>query len=262
MNVRATDSYDEYARFAQRLADTAARVSLKYFRRPLDVEHKADDSPVTVADRETEAAMRALISDIYPDHGIYGEEHGITSGTGRYTWVVDPIDGTKSFITGMPMYGTLIALLEDGKPVVGVIDMPAMKERWVGVAGQPTRYNGEIVSTRPTARLAESVGYTTSPDSFLECDIPSYEALTEASALRRFGGDCYLHGLLASGFIDYVLEAQLQPYDYMAVIPVIEGAGGRITDWLGKPLGLESTGHLLASASAALHEEALKLIGR
>lgn len=203
--------------------------------------------------------MRSLIISTYPDHGLYGEEHGAVGADRTYTWVIDPIDGTKSFITGMPLYGTLIALLKDGKPVVGIVDMPALGERWVGVTGKPTTFNGVPVTTRKTSKLAEAVWYTTSPDLFQGKDESVYAAMCRSASLRRFGGDCYAYGLLTSGFVDLVIEAQLQPYDYLSLVPVIEGAGGRITDWKGDPLGLHSSGHVLACATPALHDEALVL---
>lgn len=262
MSQASTSSSEHlaFASFAQHLADIARSVSTSYFRRPLAVEHKADDSPVTVADRETEAAMRSLILESYPEHGLFGEEYGSVGEDCHYTWVIDPIDGTKSFITGMPLYGTLIALLENGCPVIGVIDMPALGERWVGVKGQPTLFNGLPVNTRPCAELAKTIWCTTSPDLFTGVDKTKYEALTAATSLRRFGGDCYAYGLLASGFVDLVLEAQLQPYDYLALVPVIEGAGGRVTDWKGLALGLHSSGHVLATGNAELHDKALALL--
>jgi len=225
------NNLDDLAVFAMRLADLAADLSLKYFRKALDVEHKADSSPVTVAEREVEAAMRGCIEEAYPGPGIFGEEHGKENVGRARTWVLDPIDGTKSFITGMPTYGTLIAHLDQGVPVVGVIGMPAMDERWLGVAGEPTLFNGFACRTSGCQRLIDANIYATSPDVFDADGLVGFNRVSTQAAMRRFGGDCYSYGLLASGHVDAVLEMALEPYDYMALVPVISGAGGIITAW-------------------------------
>jgi histidinol phosphatase-like enzyme (inositol monophosphatase family) len=252
----------DFTRFAGELADTARTISGRYFRQPLKVEHKSADQPVTIADRETEAALRQLIQKHFPDHGIFGEEYGQQDVGRRHTWVIDPIDGTKSFITGMPLFGTLIALLEHGRPVLGVIDMPVLDERWVGVRGKPTLFNGKESTTRHCEQLSRAVLYTTSTETFRGADAKAYAALSSSVQLRRFGGDCYIYGLLALGFIDLALEAELQPYDYLALVPVIEGAGGCISDWQGKPLDLYSDGRVIAAGTPSLHEQALTLLDR
>jgi inositol-phosphate phosphatase/L-galactose 1-phosphate phosphatase/histidinol-phosphatase len=248
----------EAAAFAETLADEAGEIARRYFRRPLAVDTKADASPVTEADRQIEAVIRKRIHERYPSHGVLGEEHGRAAGTSRLTWVIDPIDGTKSFISGMPNFGTLIALLDGDAPVLGVIDHPALRERWVGRAGVPTCSNGSICRTSPCASLAQAVLYATTPDMFKGTARKPFEAVSRRARMRRFGGDCYAYALLASGYIDVVIEAGLQPYDFLALVPVIEGAGGVITDWQGRALRLDSDGQVVAAATPALHRELLE----
>ncbi|VVE39538.1 histidinol phosphate phosphatase [Pandoraea morbifera] len=261
----ATPAVAEYAAFAASLADAVRPLSLGWFRRRLAVDDKADESPVTIADREVETALRDRIAARYPSHGIWGEEFGKTGLDAEYVWSVDPIDGTRSFITGHPLWGTLLALLHRGNPVVGVIDIPATGERWVGIndaeAGlREARFGGEACTTSPVTALADATVYATSPDIFDAAEYARFERLTKAVSRRRFGGDCYAYGLLASGHIELVMEAGLQTYDYLAVAPVIEAAGGVITDWDGKPLTLTSQGRVLAAANATLHAAALACI--
>lgn len=214
-------------------------------------------SPVTEADQEIETFIRQRIRDHFPEHGLLGEEHGREAGSTDLTWIIDPIDGTKSFITGMPTFGTLIALLEGETPVLGVIDHPVLRERWVGKASSASLYNGQPCRTRACTRLADAVLYATTPDIFEGQARVAFERVSSSARLRRFGGDCYAYALLASGFVDAVIEAQLKPYDYMALVPVIEGAGGVITDWAGKRLTLESDGRVIAAGTASLHREIL-----
>jgi len=242
---------------AHRLADEARRLAMPRFRTALDVIVKDDESPVTVADREVEAAMRVLISAAFPDHGILGEEQGRVNMEAEYVWVVDPIDGTKSFITGSPLWGTLIALLHRGRPVLGLIDIPCTGERWSALGDGAVQLNEQPARTSRCETLAAARIYTTSPDAFEPADWARYDALSRRTALRRFGGDSYCYGQLASGYVDLVVEAGLQPYDYLAMVPIIEAAGGVITDWQGQPLGVDSDGHVIAAATAALHAEAL-----
>lgn len=245
------------AAFAESLADAAAPIALRYFRTPLTITTKVDMSPVTEADQEIETFIRQRIRDHFPEHGLLGEEHGREAGSTDLTWVIDPIDGTKSFITGMPTFGTLIALLEGETPVLGVIDHPVLRERWVGKASSASLYNGQPCRTRACTRLADAVLYATTPDIFEGQARVAFERVSSSARLRRFGGDCYAYALLASGFVDAVIEAQLKPYDYMALVPVIEGAGGVVTDWAGKRLTLESDGRVIAAGTASLHREIL-----
>ncbi|WP_297735667.1 histidinol-phosphatase [uncultured Maricaulis sp.] len=248
------------ANFAGALADVTDAMAMSYFRKPLDVERKADLSPVTQADREIEATMRERIAGRFPAHGILGEEHEDARLDADHVWVLDPIDGTKSFVTGMPTFGTLIACLSVGQPELGVISIPATGERWLGQRGLRTTLSGRPCSASGQTRLADATLYTTTPDTFDVAGRAKFDLLSQKVAMRRFGGDCYAYGLLAAGHVDLVLEMNLHPYDYMALVPVIEGAGGVITDWDGKALGLDSDGHVIAAASVALHQMALAVL--
>jgi len=252
----------EWLTFANELADSVKPIVLSYFRRRLSIEHKLDGSPVTEADRAIETKIRNAISQRYPAHGVFGEEYGRTEGASRYTWVIDPIDGTKSFITGVPLFGTLIALLDSDRPILGVIDIPALGERWVASAGEITRFNDIECRSSDCIRLRDAALYATSVDMFEGDDRKRFEAVSRAANMRRFSGDCYAYGLLAAGFIDLVVEADLQPYDFLALVPVVEGAGGVITDWAGNPLGIESDGRVIAAATPALHAEVVSMLAR
>ncbi|WP_062118236.1 inositol monophosphatase family protein [Aureimonas sp. AU40] len=244
--------------FAESLADAARPIALAHFRTALDIVSKADETPVTVADRAIEAELRARIEARFPEHGIFGEEMGVKRGSGP-TWVIDPIDGTKSFVTGLPLFGTLIAMLEGGRPVLGLIDMPALGERWTGSAAGAF-LNGRPARTSACRAVKDARFFTTSPEPFRGADEAIYRRFVEGTAIRRFGGDCYAYGLLASGHCDLIAECGLQPYDYMALVPVIEAAGGVVTDWSGAALTLGSDGRVLAAATPALHAEALCLV--
>lgn len=251
---------DTYLAFAVELADAVRPVALSYFRTPLDVISKRDESPVTIADRTIERDLRDRIEARFPEHGIYGEEMGVKAGN-AFTWIVDPIDGTKSFITGFPLFGTLISLTYEEKPFCGLIDIPATGERWQAKPGL-SLFAGKTARTSGCERLTEARFYTTSPDMFAGRDSERFERLSRSARLRRFGGDCYIYGLLASGHCDIALETGLQPYDYMALVPVVRGAGGCITDWEGNELSIHSEGRVLASATPTLHQEALALLNR
>ena len=235
------------------LADAARAVIRGYFRRGIAIDEKSDLTPVTVADREAEAAMRRLIEAHFPEHGIIGEEHGRTRPDAEYAWVLDPIDGTKSFISGIPLFGTLIALTYRGRPVLGVVDQPILGERWLGARGHPTLFNGAPARTRACASLAAATLYSTAPElMFKDADAAGFERLRAAVKFARAGGDCYAYAQLASGFIDLVVEGGLKPYDYCALVPVVEGAGGVITDWEGRALTLGSDGRVVACGDPRL----------
>jgi inositol-phosphate phosphatase / L-galactose 1-phosphate phosphatase / histidinol-phosphatase len=246
--------------FANELADVARPLALSFFRTPLDIISKLDDSPVTIADRTIEKHLRAMIEARFPQHGIHGEEMGVKPGN-AFTWVIDPIDGTKSFITGFPLFGSLVSLVHDNEPFCGIIDIPATGERWIGQPGS-AQFGGKASRTSGCKRLADANFYTTSPDMFIGKEAEAFAVISGTVKLRRFGGDCYMYGLLASGHCDIVLETGLQPYDYMALVPVVIGAGGRITDWEGNKLTMQSEGRVLASATPELHDEALALLNR
>jgi inositol-phosphate phosphatase/L-galactose 1-phosphate phosphatase/histidinol-phosphatase len=215
---------------------------------------------VTAADRAAEAAMRQLIAADFPDHGIIGEEFGRLREDAEYVWVLDPIDGTKSFISGVPLFGTLIALARRGRPVLGIIDQPISGERWVGAAGRPTVLQGREIRCRPCPALSSATLFATTPDMFAGPDRDAFARLAQAVKLVRFGADCYAYGLLAAGFIDIVAEASLKPHDFCAMVPIVEGAGGIVSDWRGAPLGLSSDGRVLVAGDAAAHRAALALL--
>jgi len=252
---------NEALAFGNSLADVAGPIARSYFRQPLDVESKPDLSPVTIADKEIEARLRGMIRARYPDHGILGEEQGRDATDSEYVWVLDPIDGTKSFISGNPLFGTLIALLRHGRPVLGIIDHPVLGERWAGGPGLPALLNGRACRTRACARLADAIVMSTSPDSFGAADLARFDSVSLAARLRRFGGDCYSYALLASGHIDAVLASSLQPYDFMPLLAVVESAGGVMTGWRGERLEIDDyDGRVLAAATPALHAEILALL--
>ncbi|NVK18373.1 MAG: histidinol-phosphatase [Methylocystaceae bacterium] len=252
-------SQSDLIEFAVSLSEASRKVIKPYFRSGLGVMDKADDSPVTLADKNAESAMRDLIEAKFPDHGIFGEEHGVKQGDGTHMWVLDPIDGTRSFICGAPWFGTLIAYLEDNKPQVGVLDVPMMQERWVGTK-EGTSYNGQPCSVRTGVALEDASLFTTDEDLFSADQKAAFRRVKDKVKCTRFGTDCYAYALLASGHIDLVIEAGLQPYDAMALVPVIEGAGGIVTGWDGNPVTLDWDGRIVASASKDLHEQVLKLM--
>jgi histidinol phosphatase-like enzyme (inositol monophosphatase family) len=248
---------------ALRLADVAGAAIRPLFRGQWAEEKKTDRSFVTEADRAAEAAMRALIEAEFPADGIIGEEYGTRNeGAGRQ-WVLDPIDGTTSFIAGRPIFGTLIALLQDGWPVLGIIDQPISGERWVGQIGQPTLFNGKPAATRPLKDLADAVLATTSPHLFTNEEADAFMSVAKQVAEKKivFGGDCYNYGLVASGHIDVVIEAGLKLYDYAALVPVVEGAGGMMADWQGHPLDAGSDGTVIALGDPARLEDVLEAMG-
>jgi inositol-phosphate phosphatase / L-galactose 1-phosphate phosphatase / histidinol-phosphatase len=250
----------EYVDFALRLADAAAAVVRKYYRASLRVESKADASPVTIADREAEQVLRAMIRATYPDHGIEGEEFPGERLDAEFVWRLDPIDGTKSFVVGRPLFGTLIALTRVGRPILGVIDQCVLRERWLGVAGERSTWNGQPIRVRACPELEQAILSLTSPQMFSAAERAALARLEGAVRFPIYGGDCYAYGLLAMGSIDLIVEADLDVHDFMALVPVIEGAGGLVTDWQGAALSPVSDGRIVASGDRRVHEHALKLL--
>ena len=245
---------------ATELADAAAAAIRPYFRQPIAVDDKPDRSPVTVADRAAEAAMRRLIAARFPAHGIIGEEFGRERDDAEFVWVLDPIDGTKSFISGVPLFGTLIALAQQGRPILGVIDQPVLRERWFGAKGRPTTFNGRPIRCRACPQLASATLFATSPDMFPGGAAAAFARLAAAVKLVRYGADCYAYGLVALGSIDLVVEASLKTYDFAAMLPIVEGAGGVASDWRGAPLTLASDGRVVIAGDPRAHEAALALL--
>jgi myo-inositol-1(or 4)-monophosphatase len=245
----------EITAFANKLADTARELGRKYFRATNGFERKSDKSPVTIADRAIEAALRDEIAAAYPEHAIRGEEMGLTNAGARM-WVLDPIDGTLSFITGTPSFGTLIAFVEHDVPVLGVIELPIPGERRVGAGGE-TRANGARVRVSSCTELSEARISTSGIDYYRGDEWHRYDAVSRQAALRRFGGECSQWALLASGHLDVVSDGDMHPHDFLALVPIIEGAGGVITDWQGQTLTPSYYGPVLGSACAKLHEQVL-----
>jgi histidinol phosphatase-like enzyme (inositol monophosphatase family) len=255
---------DAFLSLACDLAATAGEIVRGYFRTSVAIDQKTDLTPVTIADREAEAAMRRLIQETFPDHGIIGEEAGAEREDASFVWVLDPVDGTKRFITGNPLFGTLIALLREGEPILGVIDMPILGERWIGASGHPTLFEGagkrQEARVRPCPGLAEASLYATSPQMFMGRDLDAFERVRQAVKTPLYGGDCYSYGLLTSGHNDLVIEADMAPYDYLAQVPVVTGAGGLMTDWQGEALRLGSGHQVLAAGDARCHGAAIRLL--
>lgn len=243
---------------AGRLADAAGAAIRPYFRSSFGLEIKADSSPVTLADRAAEAAIRSILETERPDDGIIGEEYGASRPGASRVWVLDPIDGTRSFVGGRPIFGTLISLIEDGVPVLGLIDQPITGERWIGATGQRTLFNGNPASTRSCVALAQAVQATTSPAAFSPEHLRCFEKLIPVTRDTLYGGDCYNYGLVAIGQIDIVVESGLKLHDFAALVPVVEGAGGVMRDWHGKPLTHESEGHVIACGDASLLPEIIE----
>ena len=253
--------FDEFLGLALHLADAAGEVIRPYFRKAITVDDKADLTPVTAADQAAEQAMRVLIESRFQEHGIIGEEFGRVREDAEFVWTLDPIDGTKSFISGVPLFGTLIALTHNRRPILGIIDQPVSRERWVGVTGRPTTLNGTAVRCRACPALAAATLFATTPDMFKDADADAFARVSGAVKLTRFGADCYAYGLVAAGFIDLVLEASLKPYDFCAMVPIVEGAGGIATDWRGAGLDLASDGRIVVAGDRRIHRAALELIG-
>jgi inositol-phosphate phosphatase / L-galactose 1-phosphate phosphatase / histidinol-phosphatase len=254
-------SLDSDIALALRLADAAGAAIRPYFRAGLASERKDDATPVTEADRAAEEAMRRILKAEVPRDAVHGEEFGASPGTGGggsgRTWVLDPIDGTTSFLAGRAIFGTLIALVVEGWPVLGVIDQPVIGERWVGATGRPTTFNGQPARSRACRNLADAALATTGPHYFDDHDGGHFMALAAKTDHKRMvmGGDCYNYALLASGHLDLVCEAGLKLHDFAALVPVVEGAGGTMCDWNGDPLHAASDGHVLALGDPARLED-------
>lgn len=256
---------DISAEFFRRLAAAAARETLPHFRRNGAVSNKETDrfDPVTEADRAAERAIRAMIAEAYPGHGILGEEFGAERADSRHVWVIDPIDGTRSFISGIPLWGTLVGLTEDGDAVAGMMAQPFTGELFYAL-GDGAFYEGPSGGGRLSARtgigLAEAVLFTTTPSLFLDGTRPAFDRLEASVRMSRYGADCYAYAMLAAGSIDLVVETGLHAYDVMGLIPVVEQAGGVMSGWDGGPA--ERAGRIVAAASPALHEAALEILNR
>jgi myo-inositol-1(or 4)-monophosphatase len=255
----------DFAAFIDKLATVSGEALLPFFRTALAVEHKPGKrgfDPVTEADRAAEQAMRALIAETFPHHGIVGEEYGSERADAEYVWALDPIDGTKSFISGMPAWGTLIGLARHGEPVFGMMHQPFTGERFTG-DGAAAWYRGPAgkrdLRVRPCARLADAVLFTTSPRLMSASDRAAFERVEEAVRLSRYGGDCYAYCMVAAGHVDLIIETELKAHDVMALVPIVVGAGGIMTTWENGPP--QQGGRIVAAGDRRVHAEALRLLG-
>ena len=256
----------DFATFVDELATVSGETILPFFRTALTVDDKNASGrfdPVTAADRAAEQAMRTLIRRNFPDHGIIGEEFGDDRGDAEYVWVLDPIDGTKSFIAGMPVWGTLIALMRLGEPVFGMVHQPFMRERFTG-DGVAAYYRGPAgkrdLRVRPCEKLSDTVLFTTSPLLMNETDRAIFRRVEDGARLSRYGGGCYAYCMLAAGHVDLVIETELKPHDIVPLIPIIRGAGGLVTTWEGG--APEGGGRIIAAADKRVHEAAMKLLNQ
>lgn len=250
----------DYADHALRIAEIASETARSYFRGRLGVEFKEDESPVTQADKAVEAEVRAYLQRHFPDHGIFGEEHGFDGQDREELWIIDPIDGTRSFLSGHPLFGFLLGYLKGGVPQLGVIGMPALGETFLGLPGQGAWLNGEQIRVSGQTRLDRAVLFVNEGDKIHRDHPQLFARLMQAGQTRRLAYDCYSHALLAAGHADAVIDYDLHPYDYLPVSAVVAAAGGVITDWDGAPLGLGSNGRVISAATPELHSEMLALI--
>lgn len=248
------------AETASKIVAEASTTAMSYFRQLLEVETKGDESPVTVADKNVEAEIRQALQAAYPDYGILGEEFGAEKMDSDTYWVVDPIDGTRSFISGMPLFGMLLGLVENGKPVLGLVGMPALGEVFVGHAGQAT-LNGKPIQASDQTDLNAATLYINEAEKLAANHADIFARLCVTGKTRRMSYDCYPHAMLAAGHIDCVVDYDLQPYDYLPVVALVEAAGGLMTDWQGNALDLNSDGRVLSAATPELLEQLVALVG-
>lgn len=256
----------DFAAFVDRMADASGEAILPFFRTSLGVEDKGGSrgfDPVTAADKAGESVMRALIRQTFPEHGVIGEEHGEHATDAEYVWVLDPIDGTRSFILGLPIWGTLIGLTRRGAPCFGLMHQPYIGEKFSGDGVTATfrgRNGPRKLRTRPCARLADAMLLSTTPAMFDEAERAAFDAVAAEVRQQRWGGDCYAYAMLAAGHVDLVVEADLKPFDIVALIPIVEGAGGVITAWDGGPA--TNGGRIVAAGDRRIHEAALEKLSR
>lgn len=254
-----TDYEKLFAPFVAEAADLAGQITLNYFRKEIPIDDKDDKSPVTKADREIEQALRDMIAKKFPTHGIIGEEFASSNEGAEFVWVIDPIDGTRAFMTGKPLFGTIIGLMHNGKPTVGCIDQAFTKERWFGIADTYATHNGNPIKVAAPRKLAASRLYTGSPDMFRGENFEKYLALCRAAKWPQYGCDCYAYGLQAMGWCDLVVEQDLKIYDVAGVIPIITGAGGFTANWDLTPISFDFSGHMIAASTKELAEEAVRI---
>ena len=262
-----SNQYLQYLEVAMKAADRSREIltehRAKYLCGDYDFKTKSDASPVTETDERVEREIRSIIQSAFPDHGMLGEELGAADETAEFVWVIDPIDGTRQFIVGYPFYGTLIALCQNGVPVLGVVEMPVMAERWVGVKGMPSTVNGMPIKTRAHEDLSTTLAASSNTEFVFPEDREAYENLRTSTKWRVYGGACYGYMSLAAGKIDLCYDSGImREVDYCALVPIVEGAGGIMSDWDGNPLTMHSGMKVLASGDKRLHEKVLKEIAR
>jgi histidinol-phosphatase len=263
VSTTAASDFEAYIATAHALADRAGAVILPHFRSNLRVDHKGggDFDPVTAADREAETVIRQALEELHPGHGIVGEEFGDDRAEAAHCWIIDPIDGTRAFILGQPLWGTLIGLTEDGAPLLGMMDQPYMRERfWSGETESYFRRDGttSIIKVRNCPALSQAMLASTAPDMFRGANEDAYKRLADAVRLRRFGGDCYNYCLLAMGQIDLVVETDLKSFDILPLIPIVERAGGVVTTWEGGDP--RNGGRIIAAGDPKIHAAAVEML--
>ncbi len=265
IDTKNNEDYKIFVDFMDELADAAAKVTLKYFRKPLEVINKGpklgtDFDPVTIADQNTEKMILKLMSSRFPTHNIMGEEQSDeTNNDSIYTWVIDPIDGTRAFITGIPTWGTLVAMHDGEKPVIGMLDQPYLNERFIGTPSG-SFLNGKIIKCRPCSDISVATLSTTDPQRLFATndEKTAFDQVAAKAKLVRNGFDCYAYAMIATGFIDVVIESGLEPYDIQALIPIIEGAGGIVSNWQGEHA--HQGGQILACGDKRLHKQVIEIL--
>ncbi len=256
-----TEPADTFSKHGEIMADLARSFIRQSILTKPKIEYKIDGSPVTNFDKELEVILRRYIHDKYPEHGIIGEELPAVNPSAEFIWLLDPIDGTLAFLTGIPVYGTLISLLHNGFPILGIIDIPMTGDRWIGQKNKKTLHNGRFIKTSDCSVLSEATLSTSSPDYYDETNINVLKTLQSATVQTVYGGSCVAYGQIASGKIDLGIDANFDIHDFLPLIPIIEGAGGLLTNWQGETLSKESgTENMLASANSYLHGKALEKI--
>ena len=250
----------KYLDVANQIADKAREISMTYFRNDFQVSIKDDFTPVTLVDKKIESFAREIIKIKFPQCGIIGEEEANFQVEAEDVWVIDPIDGTKAFVSGIPMFTTMIGVLRRGVPVLSVIDNPVMNERWIGIENEPSMLNGANLSTSSKRDISECSLHATSPQMFSSAEYLRWMELARSVSFHHYGSESYSYCLLAAGYVELVVEADLKICDFLPVVKLIQGSGGIITDWNGSSLTIESDGHVLASASQSIHNQAIQIL--
>ena len=253
------DYEKQFAPFFNELANAARDITLKYFRHSIPIDEKDDRSPVTQADQEIETRLREMIDKAFPAHGIIGEEFGKVNEQAEFMWVIDPIDGTRAFMTGKPLFGTIIGLAHNGKPAVGLVDQGFTDERWFGVTDKLATHNGKPIRVAQPRKLEAARMYTGSPNMFEGENFEGWVRLTKAAKWPQYGADCYAYGLVAMGWADVCIEQCLKIHDVVGIAPIITGAGGFASDWQGHAIGMDFDGYFVAASSKELAMETTEL---